>query len=322
MRGSRYAVLVGSLGAVALGLGGCGGEDASDGDAGGGNVSVVATTTVLGDIAGQVASCGGGEVRTLMPVGVDPHDFAASSEDVTAMVRADLVVANGLGLEEGLRSAVDAAAQDGARVFEVAPALDPLPFGEEGQQGEEEAAEEDGHGSLDPHVWLDVSRMATAAGLIGDELTAVTGDDAFAACGAQAATDLAALDAEVRSILDAVPAESRVLIVDHDAFGYFAAAYDFDVAGVVIPGGSTLGEPSAAELADLVQTLTDTGVEAIFANVANPTVLVDAVAAETGTAVDVVELFVGSLGPEGSGAETYAGMMTTNAQRIADALAG
>ena len=125
----------------------------------------------------------------------------------------------------------------------------------------------------------------------------------------------------MRDILAAVPTDRRVLVTDHDALGYFADAYDFEVAGVVIPGGSTLAEPSSAELADLVQTIDAEGVSAVFSNTANSTALVDAVATEAGTQVEVVELFIGSLGSPGSGADTYAGMVTTNAQLIADALA-
>ena len=115
--------------------------------------------------------------------------------------------------------------------------------------------------------------------------------------------------------------EKRILVTDHDALGYFAAAYGYNVAGTVVPGGSTLAEPSSAELAALAATVQETGVPAIFANTANPQALVDALAAEVGD-VEVVDLYVGSLGPAGSGADTYQPMMTTNAQRISDALAG
>lgn len=310
-----------ALAAATLALAACGGEGTSDdGDSSPSAVSVVATTTILGDVAGRVASCGGGTVQTLMPVGADPHDFSPSSADITAMVTADVVIANGLGLEEGLRSALATAQDDGARVLELAPDLDPLPFGEQENPEGEDAAHDTG--SLDPHVWLDVSRMARAATLIGDELAAVTDDDVFIGCGADVSAELTATDEQVRTTLDVVPDDSRILVTDHDAFGYFAAAYDFEVAGVVIPGGSTLAEPSSAELRALVDTIQATGVQAIFANTSNPSDLVDAVAAESGTEISVVELYVGSLGPDGSGAETYPGMMTTNASRIAEGLTG
>lgn len=220
------------------------------------------------------------------------------------MVGADLVVANGLGLEEGLSDALASAAADGAVVIEVAPLVDPL--------------QDDG--SPDPHVWHDAARMAQAARLVAEEMTAITGDERYSECGDEVATSLLETDAQVRSTLSAVPADRRVLVTDHDALGYFADAYDFEVAGVVIPGGATLAEPSSQQLADLVAVIQAEGVPAIFSNTAAPTSLTEAVAAEAGDQVEVVELFVGSLGPEGSEADTYTGMVLTNAERVAEAL--
>lgn len=300
--------------------------------------SVVATTTVLGDVVGRVAECAGGTSTTLMPVGADPHDFSPSSEQVARMVNADLVVANGLGLEEGLSDALASAAGDGATVLEVAEEVDPLPFGQDhsdhdhGDSDDQDEADDDhshddgddhGHGggdTLDPHFWHDVSRMATAAELIGQQLAQSTGDDAYVACGTQVGDELRGTDAEVRNILASVPAERRVLVTDHDAFGYFADSYDFEIAGVVIPGGATLAEPSSRELAALVDVIVEKRVPAIFANIEAPSTLIDAVADESGSQVEVVPLYVGSVGPEGSDAQTYADMMLTNAQRVADAL--
>jgi zinc/manganese transport system substrate-binding protein len=314
---------------VALTAAGCGG--AASTDAGGATtgspqpgVVAIATTTMLGDVLAQVTACAGGTSQTLLPPGADPHDFAPSSEQVASLVSADLVVANGLGLEEGLEDALQTAESDGARVLEVAPELDPIEFGGPPDEQDDHANEEesDEHGSLDPHVWQDVARMATAAELIGTTLAEVSGDDAYAQCGTQVRDELLVVDDQVRETLATVPAERRVLVTDHDALGYLADAYDFEVVGTVVPGGSTLAEPSSAELAELASVITDREVPAIFANSANPSALVEAVAAETGTEVAVVELYVDSLGAEGSGADTYAGMVTTNAQRIADALGG
>ncbi|MGB8019660.1 MAG: metal ABC transporter substrate-binding protein [Candidatus Nanopelagicales bacterium] len=305
--------------AAGLLLSGCAGTGSGDGDNAAG-VSVVATTTVWGDVARQIVTCAdGGQVTTLMPIGADPHDFAASSEDVALMVAADLVIANGLGLEEGLAAALESARSDGATIYEVAPMLDPIPFGDHGEE-HEEAEVGDSH-SEDPHVWLDAERVATAADLIGDALAERTGDTAFSQCGKTLQAELTVLDGQVSTTLSAVPADMRVLVTDHDAFGYFAQAYDFTVAATVIPGGSTLAKPSSAEMAALVETVESTGVPAIFANVANPQALVDALATEAGD-VAVVPLYVGSLGEPGSGADTYQGMMTTNAERISAALAG
>ncbi|MGJ3508909.1 metal ABC transporter substrate-binding protein, partial [Enemella sp. A6] len=176
------------------------------------------------------------------------------------------------------------------------------------------------HGPEDPHVFLDAGRMATAAELIGAKLTEVTGDDKFTECGKQVSGELKKTDEEVKKTLSAVPADKRVIITDHDAFAYFAKAYDFQVAGVVIPGGSTDGDASSSHLAELVKVIKERNISTIFSNSAVSPKLVESLAAETGRDVKVVELYVGSVGPEGSGAETYSGMMTTNATRIADAL--
>jgi zinc/manganese transport system substrate-binding protein len=312
---------------AALLLAGCASSDPDAGASGDGGIEVIATTTVWGDLADQVITCAGtGSVATLMPVGADPHDFTASSKDVATMAAADLVIANGLGLEEGLEDSLAAVAQEGVPVLELAPLLDPMPFGESAHSAEEEGeadagGDEDGHDGDDPHVWLDASRVATAATLIGAELADQAGDQAFATCGEQVAAELTDLDAELTTSLAEVPAERRILVTDHDAFGYFAVTYDFEVAGVVIPGGSTLAKPSSAEMAALTQTVREAGVPAIFANTANPQALVEALATEVGD-IEVVDLYVGSLGEPGSGADTYQGMMRTNAQRITDALAG
>lgn len=293
------------------------------------DVRVVATTTVLGDVVGRVVKCAGGSLKTVMPVGADPHDFAPSSADMTAMVKANLVVANGLGLEEGLKDALANAKKDGAKVFEVAPKLDPLPFGDRehaGAAGSEpsgEAGRHHEHGSQDPHVWLDAARMATAAKLVAAELGKITKDTAtFDRCGDAAAAQLTSLDTEVRRTLELVPAERRVMITDHEAFGYFAKAYGYQVAGVVIPGGSTLAKPSSAEIATLVGVIRDKRVPVIFSNASIASTLVDTVAKEAGSQVKVVQLYVESVGKPGSGAETYQGMMRTDATRIADALKG
>ena len=126
---------------------------------------------------------------------------------------------------------------------------------------------------------------------------------------------------EVAATLATVPEDQRILVTDHDALGYLAAAYGYTVAGTVIPGGSTLAEPSSAELAELTATVQQTGVPAVFANTTNPQALIDALASEAG-AIEVVALYVDSLGEPGSGADTFQGMVRTNAQLISDALDG
>ena len=286
----------------------------------------IATTSVLGSVLGDITQCAGASSTSLMGPGDDPHSFSVSSDQVVALTRAKLVVANGYGLEEGLSAALSNAASDGATIFEVAPLMNPLEFHAAGTEGEAPASgETDEHGHAedathDPHAALDAARMALGAQAIGDKLAEVTDDPTFAACGPEVASDLTELDAEVRTTLASIPADRRVLVTDHDAFAYFADAYDFETVGVVVPGGSTDAEPSSADLAAIVEVIKQQQVPAIFSNVSVSPQIVQAVAAEVGADVAVVPLFVDSLGPEGSGAETYADMMRTNARLIADAL--
>ena len=103
--------------------------------------------------------------------------------------------------------------------------------------------------------------------------------------------------------------------------GYFADRYGFEIVGTVVPGGSTLSDPSSSELAALVAEVEAAGITAIFAETTEPTALAEAVAAEAGEAIAVVDLYTGSLGEKGSGAETLVDMLLTNARRIAEVLA-
>ncbi len=297
-----------------------------------GVTTLFATTTVLGSVLEELVTCVGDQsvaVDVLMPIGSDPHDFAPSSEQLADMADAGVVVSNGLGLEGGLTDALDQLEADGGVVYHVAEWIDPLPFaematdehdhGHDDEHSEDEAeGDEHGHGEFDPHFWLDMSRMAEVAEQLGIGLEPVLGADS-SVCGESVAADILAAEAEVTAILDAIPDERRLLVTDHEAFSYFAARYNFDIAGVVIPGGSTLAEPSSQELATLVATIEELSVPALMGNIHEQSDLLTAVAAESGD-LTVVSLYVGSIGGPDSGAEDYPSMMLTNAQLVADAL--
>ncbi len=298
----------------------CAGDAENSGD----GLHVVATTTILGDVAANVVG-DHGSVTVLLPIGADPHSYQPSSQQAAEINRADLVLANGLGLEEGLSDVLEAAVADGANVIEIGPLVDPLPFSPDAphdEHDEEDAAhdEHDEEDNDDPHFWLDPIRVAEAAKIIGGELATIDGtpdwDDRVSAYTAR----LLASHEEVDGIVGDIPAENRVLVTNHASLGYFADRYGFDVLGVVIPGGSTLADPSSAELAALTDAIEQSAVPAIFAETTEPRALAEAVAAGSGTEVAVVELFTGSLGEAGSGAETLIGLWETNARRVAAAL--
>ena len=133
--------------------------------------------------------------------------------------------------------------------------------------------------------------------------------------------DLEALDAEVAALVAGIPAENRVLVTNHEVFGYFADRYGFEVAGAIIPGGSTIDGTSAGDLAELAELIIDEGVFAIFADVSASDQLAQTLADEVGGDIQVVELFTESLGDSDSDGATYIDMVRANATRIAEALA-
>ena len=161
--------------------------------------------------------------------------------------------------------------------------------------------------------------MAVAAdGIVEFLIDTVDGIDA-AALEANASTYVAALealDAEVAELVAVVPDERRLLVTNHDAFGYFADRYDFEILGAIIPGGTTLAAASARDLAELASAIGELGVPAVFAETTTSSQLAETLASEVGD-VAVVELFSGSLGPSGFEADTYVAMVRTNAERIA-----
>lgn len=322
---SRFAI--GLVATTALVLSACSDADTADttgtkAEQAAGDISLVVTTTPLGSVTEQIATCAGGTSTTLMPVNADPHDFSASSAQVADMVKADLVIANGLGLEGGLDASLQQVEADGTEVLHVAEHIDPLPWGDHEHEHahEEEGHEGHNHGDLDPHFWLDVARMAEAAQLIGDEVAERTGDGTWSECGAEVSGELTALDEEIREDLSVIPEERRTIVTDHEAFGYFNNAYDFHSAGVVIPGGSTEAQPSSADLASLAGVIREENVPVIFTNAAVNQTLVDALAAEVGEDVQVVSLYEGSVGPKDGPAADYQGMMRENARLIVEAL--
>ena len=307
---------------LALAATACGGDDDTAAGAGSGRPHLVVTTSVLGDVVenlvGDLA-----DVEVVMPAGSSPHEFQASPRQVAAMREADAMIVNGGGFEEGLGDAIEAAEADGVVIYAAIDAVETLTFSEDAPHDEDEAEQEkDGTASIDPHFFTDPRRVATAAQAIADfladEVPALDSDELVTQTAAYV-DELTALDAEMEETLAAVPADRRKLVTNHEVFGYFAQRYGFEVIGAVIPTGTTQAAPSAGELDELAHTIDEAGVPAIFAETSSPTRLADSLADEVGE-VQVVELYTESLGPDGSAGDTYAGMMRSDAEQIADAL--
>ncbi len=271
-----------------------------------GGRTIVATTSMWGDVVRSLDPDGQWDVEVLIPAGADPHDFVPSAAQVASLQRADLVVANGLGLEQGLDDSLRAAEADGARVLWLAPLLDPI-----GLAG--------GEGRPDPHVWLDPVRLGRAAGLIAAEMEVVAPSGVATAAAERFVVETEALRREIETTLAGVV--DRRLFTNHDALGYFAERFGFEVVGTVVPGGSTVAEPSSRDIAALIEAIRAIGAPAIFVDAGVPHQVADAVADEFGGAVAIVELRTDSLAPSGE-ASTIIGLERLNAELIAAALGG
>jgi len=315
-------------------------------------VRVIATTSILGDLVANILG-DDGTVEVLIGAGVDPHAYQASARDAAALRDADLVIANGLLLEEGLLAALDAAESDGVRILTVADKLDPIEFGAgHANHGDEDDKDDDHghghghdhdddhdddhdkdddhddeheHGDEDPHFWWDPIRTATAVELIAAELSVVRPDIDWSLRADAYILQILDVHEELVVLFAAIPEERRRIITNHDSLGYLEARYGFEVIGTVIPGASTTVEANARAFAALVDLMVDEGVTVVFAENTDSVTLADQLASETigrsDLDVTVVRILTDALGEPGSGADSYLGMLRATAALIHAALA-
>ncbi|MFB6790677.1 zinc ABC transporter substrate-binding protein AztC [Streptomyces olivaceus] len=278
---------------------------------------IVVTTNILGDITRQVVG-DQAEVTVLMKPNADPHSFGLSAVQAAELERADLVVYNGLGLEENVLRHVDAAREAGVATFEAGAAVDPLTF----RTGEDGGPEEES-GQPDPHFWTDPDRVRKAAGLIADrvgEHVEGVDDREIRANAGRYDKQLADLTAFMEKSFDGIPEDRRNLVTNHHVFGYLADRFGFRVVGAVIPSGTTLASPSSSDLRSLTRAMEQAGVRTVFADSSQPGRLAEVLRTELGGEARVVELYSESLTAENEGAATYLQMMRANTTAMTDGL--
>lgn len=271
-----------------------------------GRLQVVATTTMIGDLAHEL----GGDavqVQSIMRPGGDPHLYQPTPSDAKMVARADMVLTNGLKLEGWLSDLVHNAGGK-AQVVVLSEGIEPL---------------QNPHKTNypDPHIWHDVSLWKEAAANLRDAL--VKRDPAHADLYRERTAaylkELDALHSEVQEQIKAIPAQKRVLVTSHDAFQYFGRAYGLEV--VAVQGLSTESEAGARDLARVIEVVRGRQVPAVFIETSVNPKLMEQISRETGAQIGGT-LYSDSLGAEGEPGSSYTGMIRANTQRIVKALGG
>jgi ABC-type Zn uptake system ZnuABC Zn-binding protein ZnuA len=294
-------------------------------------LNVVATTTIVGDVVGQV----GGErinLTTLMPVGVDPHSFEPTPQEVGTITAADVVFVNGFALEETVLDVIENSGVAPERIIPVSVGIETVTFGDEHTHDEEEHAhdeeehahdeEEHAHSGIDPHTWMSPVNVMVWTDNIAATLAALdpASADTYAANAASYTAELEELDAWIAAQIAQISEDNRELVTDHTAFGYYANEYGLEQIGAVVPAYSTLAETSARELAELQDAIAEFDVPAIFVGTTVNPDLAEQVAADTG--IQLLPIYTGSLSEPDGPVPSYIDLMRYNTEQFVAGLAG
>lgn len=301
----RIAVVTGwrALAAIVAGLAVVACTGAASPSAGS-SIQVSTTTTVLADLVRRV---GGDrvEVRSMVPKGGEVHTFDPSPQDVARLTEADLIVANGLGLDDWLtKLSADAGAT--APVVRLAEGLP-----------DDVYLRNDETGTANPHLWLDPELAGAYVDRIAEQLAAVdaAGADAYERAASEVKADLSELDSWAAAQLAAIPVAERRIVSFHDALPYLARAYDIELVGVVVESPGQ--EPPAREVAALIDEIRRTGVRAIASEVQFDDRIARSIADEAGATI-VSDLYTDSLGDPP--VDTYEGIIRWDVERLVAAL--
>lgn len=279
-------------------------------------LKVVASFSIIGDFAKNV---GGDriELTTLVGPDGDAHVYEPKPADAVATAKADVVLVNGLHFEGFLQRLVEASATK-AVVVELTKGVEPIAMKE---QHAHEGEADDDHGAVDPHAFQSIANAKLYVRNIADAFCAAdaAGCDAYKSNAGAYTEKLNAAENEVKAAIASIPAEKRVIITSHDAFGYFEHAYGLTF--LAPEGISTEAEASASDVAALIKQVRDDHASAIFVeNIANAR-LAEQIASETGLKIGGT-LYSDALSPPDGPASTYIDMMRHNVTTIKGAILG
>jgi zinc/manganese transport system substrate-binding protein len=294
-----------SLIAVGALLTATGCSDDDGGGSPGGETKVVASTTQVADMAGNVAG-DRAEVVGILAANSDPHDYEPKPSDAEALADADLVLESGGDLDLWMGDIVDGSGAD-APVTVLIDSTETI-------AGEDET---------DPHWWQDPRNAVRAVEEIRAQLIAIDPDGraTYARNAGRYADRIEGIDQEIAACIDRVPVAERKLVTSHDALGYYASRYGIDVIGSTIPALTTQAQPSGGETAQLVELIRSQHVNAVFPEAGVSPELEQAVSEETGAEIGG-ELYADTLGPSDSEGATYLGALAANTDTLVDGFTG
>ena len=274
--------------------------------------------TTVSPITSLVENIGGARIRLegIVPEGVNSHTFEPSPSVAAILSEADLFVANGLFLEEPSIEMARANAKDGAVMLTLADkaiSTDQWVF---------DFSFPESDGNPNPHLWTSPPLALRYAELIRDELAALDPDNTgyYDANLAALTERIEDFDRRITQAVATIPQQNRKLLTYHDSFPYFGPRYGFEIIGAVQPSDFT--EPSAREVAQLIDQIRESGVPAIFGSEVFPSPIMAQIAKEGG-AEFVDELRDDDLpGAPGDPRHTYLGLILTDVEIIVTALGG
>jgi zinc/manganese transport system substrate-binding protein/manganese/iron transport system substrate-binding protein len=271
---------------------------------------VVASTSVFADMVKHVGGDRLGSVRSIVPAGVDVEDYEPTPDDLQAVSQANVLVMNGLSLDRWVPKLVQAANPS----IGVLVLSDGLPVLGVGSSDDQDIAQ-----NGNPHFWLDPQYAKVYVGKIHDQLVSIDPDGAatYDANTAAYLAQLDELDGWIQQQVATIPVDNRKLVTFHEAYPYFAARYGFQLVGVITPSPGQ--DPSAGELAQLVDTVKAAHVPAVFSEAQFSPKLTQTLAQEAGVQQVVTDLYNDSLGDPP--ADSYIGMLRYDVGRMVQALA-
>jgi len=297
------------------------------------DLAALATTSIWADVTSR-ALCEA-PVDSVIPIGADPHSWEPSIRVTADLAAADLLIRNGLDLEEGLLGALDTVDTSRTTVVTLSGLIsdadddhsdhdddhsdDDHDESTDDDHSDHDESTDDDHSGPDPHLWLDPVLVADLVDGIASAAVAAGWPTTVIDCAATYSEELLALDAEIADAVATLDYDARILVTNHDALGRFADRYGFEVLGSVLPSLSTLAEANPADLAELATAITTTGVTAIFVDAQSSDTDAQALARRLDD-VELVTLLTGSLTSGTDGGRDYLTMMRTNTVRIVDAL--